>query len=43
MVCYNYNTSYTAKDAINAIDNSIIMKFNGMVLVNITLRTDNGP
>ena len=27
---YDYNTSCTAKDAINAIDNSIIRKFNGI-------------
>ena len=40
---YNYNTSCTAKDAINAVDNSIIRKFNGIIPDNITLRTDNGP
>ena len=40
---YNYNTSCISKDAINAIDDSIIRKFNGNVPDNITLRTDNGP
>ena len=40
---YNYNTSCTAKDAINAMDDSIIRKFNGVIPDNITLRTDNGP
>ena len=40
---YNYNTSCTAKDAINAVDNTIIRKFNGNIPDNITLRTDNGP
>ena len=40
---YNYNTSCTAKDAISAMDDSIIRKFNGIVPDNITLRTDNGP
>lgn len=40
---YNYNTSCTAKDAINAVDNAIIRKFNGNMPDNITLRTDNGP
>ena len=40
---YNYNTSCTARDAISAVDNSIIRKFNGKVPDNITLRTDNGP
>jgi transposase InsO family protein len=40
---YNYNTSCTAKDAINAVDDSIIRKFNGIIPDNITLRTDNGP
>ena len=42
---YNYNTSCTAKDAINAVDavdDSIIRKFNGNIPDNITLRTDNG-
>jgi transposase InsO family protein len=39
---YSYNTSCTAKDAINAMDDSIIRKFNGKVPDNITLRTDNG-
>ena len=38
---YNYNTSCTAKDAINAIDDAIIRKFNGVIPDNITLRTDN--
>ena len=40
---YNYNTSCTAKDAISAVDKSIIRKFNGNIPDNITLRTDNGP
>ncbi len=40
---YNYNTSCTAKDAINAVDNAIIRKFNGNIPDNITLRIDNGP
>jgi transposase InsO family protein len=40
---YNYNTSCTAKDAINAVDDAVIRKFNGRVPDNITLRTDNGP
>ncbi|WP_287954784.1 IS3 family transposase, partial [Acidiplasma sp.] len=40
---YNYNTSCTARDAINAIDDAIIRKFNGIIPDNITLRTDNGP
>ena len=40
---YNYNTSCTARGAINAIDDAIIRKFNGIVPENITLRTDNGP
>ena len=31
------------KDAINAIDDAIIRKFNGVIHDNITLRTDNGP
>ncbi len=35
-------TSCTSKDAINAVDNSIIREFNGRVPDNITLRTDNG-
>ena len=40
---YNYNTSCTSRDAINAVDNAIIRKFNGIIPDNITLRTDNGP
>ena len=40
---HNYNTSCTARDAINAVDDAIIRKFNGKVPDNITLRTDNGP
>ncbi len=40
---YTYNTSCTAKDAINAINYSIKRKFNGIVPDNITLRIDNGP
>ena len=40
---YNYNTSCTAKDAINAVNDSIIRKFQGKVPDGITLRTDNGP
>ena len=32
---YSYNTSCTAKDAINAMDDSIIRKFNGTVPDNI--------
>jgi len=40
---YNYNTSCTSRDAINAIDDAIIRKFNGKLSGNITLRTDNGP
>ncbi len=40
---YNYSTSCTARDTINAVDDSIIRKFNGKVPDNITLRTDNGP
>ena len=39
---YNYNTSCTARDAVNAIDDSIIRKFKGKVPDNITLQTDNG-
>ena len=38
---YNYNTSCTAKDAINAIDDAIIRKFNGIIPDNITLRIEN--
>jgi putative transposase len=40
---YNYNTSCTAKDAISAVDNSIIRRLNCIIPKNITLRTDNGP
>ena len=40
---YNYNKSCTARDAINAVDNAIIRKFNGNIPDNLTLRTDNGP
>ena len=40
---YNYNTSCTARDAINAMDDSIIRKFNWIVPENITMGTDNGP
>ncbi len=40
---YNYNTSCTAKDAINAVDDAVIRKFNGNIPDNLTLRTDNGP
>ena len=40
---YNYNTSCTAKDTVNAVDNVIIRKSNGKVADNITLRIDNGP
>ncbi len=39
----NYNTSCTSKNAINALDDAIIRKFNGNIPDNITLRTDNGP
>ena len=38
---YNYNTSCTARDAINAVDDSTIRKFNGNIPDNITLRSDN--
>ena len=40
---YNYNASCTARDAINAVDDAVIRKFNGRVPDNLTLRTDNGP
>ncbi len=40
---YNYNISCTARDAVNAVDNSIIRKFNGNIPDSLTLRTDNGP
>ncbi|WMT50861.1 MAG: integrase core domain-containing protein [Ferroplasma sp.] len=40
---YSYNTSCTSRDAINAMDDSIMRKFNGIIPENITLRTDNGP
>ena len=40
---YNYNTSCTSKDAINAMDDAIMRKFNGKLPDNITLRIDNGP
>ncbi|WMT52296.1 MAG: DDE-type integrase/transposase/recombinase [Ferroplasma sp.] len=39
---YNYNTSCTSRDAINAMDDSLIRKFNGIIPDNITLRTGNG-
>ncbi|PYB68629.1 hypothetical protein DMB44_03210 [Thermoplasma sp. Kam2015] len=39
---YSYNTSCTAKDTINAVDDAIIRKFNGNIPDNITLRIDNG-
>ncbi len=40
---YEYNGTYhTAKDPINAMEDSSIRKFNGKVPDNITLRTDNG-
>jgi putative transposase len=40
---YNCNTSCTAKDAINAVDNSITGKYKGNVPEGLILRTDNGP
>ena len=39
---YNYNTSCTAKNAVNAVDDAIIRKFSGKVPDNIIHRTDNG-
>jgi transposase InsO family protein len=40
---YNYNTSCTADDAINAVMDSIIRHFRNTMPNNFTLRTDNGP
>jgi putative transposase len=40
---YNYNTSCIGMDAVNAVDDAIIRRFNGKVIDNITLRTDNCP
>ena len=40
---YNYNTSCTSRDAINAVDDFIIRKFNGKLPDNITFRIDDDP
>ncbi len=40
---YNYNTSCTARDAINAVNDSIDRKYKGIVPDHLILRTDNGP
>ena len=40
---YNYNTSCTSDDAINAVMDSIIRHFRNTMPENFTLRTDNGP
>ena len=40
---YNYNTSCTARDAINAVNDSIDRKYKGIVPDHLILRTDNVP
>ena len=40
---YNYNTSCTADDAINAVMDPIIRHLRNTMPENFTLRTDNGP
>ncbi|WP_337860222.1 DDE-type integrase/transposase/recombinase [Ferroplasma sp.] len=40
---YNYNTSCTARDAINAVNDSVTRKYNGTILEELIIRTDNGP